>query len=30
VLGPFDFHPLTLMYVASGALMVSTFRIPKP
>lgn len=29
-LGPFDFHPLTLMYVASGALMVSTFRIPKP
>jgi CDP-diacylglycerol--serine O-phosphatidyltransferase len=29
-IGPFDFHPLTLMYVASGALMVSTFRIPKP
>jgi CDP-diacylglycerol--serine O-phosphatidyltransferase len=29
-LGPFVFHPLTLMYVASGALMVSTFRIPKP
>src|SRR6185312_8180592 len=30
VLGPFAFHPLTLMYVVSGALMVSTFRIPKP
>jgi CDP-diacylglycerol---serine O-phosphatidyltransferase len=30
MLGPFAFHPLTLMYVVSGALMVSTFRIPKP
>jgi CDP-diacylglycerol--serine O-phosphatidyltransferase len=29
-LGPFVLHPLTLMYVISGALMVSTFRIPKP
>ena len=29
-LGPFVFHPLTLMYIVSGALMVSTFRIPKP
>lgn len=29
-LGPFGFHPLSLMYVVSGALMVSTFRIPKP
>ena len=29
-LGPFVLHPLTLMYVVSGALMVSTFRIPKP
>jgi CDP-diacylglycerol---serine O-phosphatidyltransferase len=29
-LGPFALHPLTLMYVVSGALMVSTFRIPKP
>ncbi|MDB4934422.1 MAG: CDP-diacylglycerol--serine O-phosphatidyltransferase [Labilithrix sp.] len=29
-LGPFVFHPLTLMYVISGALMVSTFKIPKP
>jgi CDP-diacylglycerol--serine O-phosphatidyltransferase len=30
MLGPFVLHPLTLMYVVSGALMVSTFRIPKP
>jgi CDP-diacylglycerol--serine O-phosphatidyltransferase len=29
-LGPWTLHPLGLMYVASGALMVSTFRIPKP
>jgi CDP-diacylglycerol--serine O-phosphatidyltransferase len=29
-LGPWTFHPLSLMYVVSGALMVSTFRIPKP
>ena len=29
-LGPFNVHPLVLMYVVSGALMVSTFRIPKP
>jgi CDP-diacylglycerol--serine O-phosphatidyltransferase len=29
-LGPWTLHPLVLMYVASGALMVSTFRIPKP
>lgn len=29
-LGPFDFHPLVLMYVASGSLMISTIRIPKP
>lgn len=29
-LGPWTFHPLTLMYVVSGALMVSTIRIPKP
>jgi len=26
----FTFHPLSLMYVASGALMVSTIKIPKP
>ena len=30
VLGPWVFHPLSLMYVVSGALMVSTIRIPKP
>ncbi len=30
LLGPWMAHPLTLMYVVSGALMVSTFRIPKP
>ena len=29
-LGPWNLHPLSLMYVVSGALMVSTFRIPKP
>jgi CDP-diacylglycerol--serine O-phosphatidyltransferase len=29
-LGSFVFHPLSLMYIVSGALMVSTFRIPKP
>jgi CDP-diacylglycerol--serine O-phosphatidyltransferase len=29
-IGPWTLHPLVLMYVASGALMVSTIRIPKP
>jgi CDP-diacylglycerol---serine O-phosphatidyltransferase len=29
-IGPWVFHPLSLMYVLNGALMVSTFRIPKP
>ena len=29
-LGPWMLHPLVFMYVVSGALMVSTFRIPKP
>ncbi|MFO0553887.1 MAG: CDP-alcohol phosphatidyltransferase family protein [Polyangiaceae bacterium] len=29
-LGPFTLHPLVLMYVASGSLMISTLRIPKP
>ena len=29
-LGPFAFHPLVLMYVVSGSLMISTLRIPKP
>jgi len=27
-LGPWNLHPLVLMYVVSGSLMVSTFRIP--
>ncbi len=30
-LGPWDFHPLSLMFVLSGTLMISkTLRIPKP
>lgn len=29
-LGPFVLHPLVLMFVVSGALMISTVRIPKP
>lgn len=29
-IGPFVLHPLSLMYVLSGSLMVSTFKIPKP
>jgi CDP-diacylglycerol--serine O-phosphatidyltransferase len=29
-LGPFALHPLVLMYLVSGALMISTVRIPKP
>ncbi len=29
-LGPFVLHPLVLIYVVSGALMISTVRIPKP
>lgn len=29
-LGPFVLHPLSLMYVASGSLMVSTIKVPKP
>ncbi len=28
-IGPFDFHPVSLFYVAMGALMVSTIKIPK-
>lgn len=28
--GPIVFHPLVAMYVVSGSLMISTFRIPKP
>jgi CDP-diacylglycerol---serine O-phosphatidyltransferase len=29
-LGPASFHPLTLLYAASGTAMISTIRIPKP
>jgi CDP-diacylglycerol---serine O-phosphatidyltransferase len=29
-LGPWDFHPLVLLFVVSGSLMISkTLRIPK-
>ncbi|AKV00658.1 CDP-diacylglycerol--serine O-phosphatidyltransferase [Labilithrix luteola] len=29
-LGPFVLHPLSLVYVFSGSMMISTIRIPKP
>lgn len=29
-LGPWVFHPLSLLYAVSGSLMISTLRIPKP
>lgn len=29
-IGPMAFHPLVLVYVASGSAMISTVRIPKP
>jgi len=29
-LGPWQLHPLTLMFALSGSLMISTLRIPKP
>jgi len=29
-LGPFVLHPLSLVYVLSGSMMISTIRIPKP
>lgn len=29
-LGPFALHPLSLVYVLSGSLMISTLRVPKP
>lgn len=29
-LGPWQFHPLSLMFAISGSLMISTIRIPKP
>ncbi len=28
--GPWDLHPLALLYVVSGLLMISTIKIPKP
>ncbi|MBI1397815.1 MAG: CDP-diacylglycerol--serine O-phosphatidyltransferase [Betaproteobacteria bacterium] len=30
LVGPWQFHPLVLMFAISGSLMISTFRIPKP
>lgn len=29
-IGPWELHPLVLLYVLSGSLMISTFKIPKP
>jgi CDP-diacylglycerol--serine O-phosphatidyltransferase len=29
-LGPFELHPLSVAYLISGSLMISTIRIPKP
>ncbi len=29
-IGPLDLHPLALLYLLSGSLMISTIRIPKP
>jgi CDP-diacylglycerol--serine O-phosphatidyltransferase len=30
-LGPWEFHPLALLFIASGSMMISkTLRIPKP
>lgn len=29
-LGPFVLHPLSLMYVVSGSMMISTIKVPKP
>jgi CDP-diacylglycerol--serine O-phosphatidyltransferase len=29
-LGPFHLHPLVLVYVLSGSLMISTLKVPKP
>ena len=28
-IGPWDLHPLSLLFVLSGSLMISTIRIPK-
>lgn len=30
LLGPWNFHPLVLIYAISGSFMISTIRIPKP
>jgi CDP-diacylglycerol--serine O-phosphatidyltransferase len=30
LIGPWVFHPFTLLYAASGSAMISTIRIPKP
>jgi CDP-diacylglycerol--serine O-phosphatidyltransferase len=30
MVGPWQLHPLVLMFAASGSLMISTIRIPKP
>jgi CDP-diacylglycerol---serine O-phosphatidyltransferase len=30
MLGPWELHPLVLMFAVSGSLMISTIRIPKP
>jgi CDP-diacylglycerol--serine O-phosphatidyltransferase len=29
-LGPWEFHPLSLLFIALGSMMISTLRIPKP
>jgi CDP-diacylglycerol--serine O-phosphatidyltransferase len=29
-IGPWQFHPLSIMFAVSGSLMISTIRIPKP
>jgi CDP-diacylglycerol--serine O-phosphatidyltransferase len=29
-LGPWQLHPLVLLFLVSGSLMISTLRIPKP
>jgi CDP-diacylglycerol--serine O-phosphatidyltransferase len=30
MVGPWELHPLVLLFALSGSLMISTFRIPKP
>ena len=29
-IGPFDLHPLTIIYAVSGSFMISTIKVPKP